>query len=132
MSKKKKLFLLFSHQPTPEQLVDARVSLGVESIVEMPGELREIWHQIPPDAEAVDSFLGPVKEWLVKNSRQGDIALIQGDFGATYLMVNFVGELGLVLVYSTTTRRACEKVQKDGSVKTEHVFRHRRFRVYGS
>ncbi len=130
--KEKKLFLLFSHHPTADQLSDARASFGVESIFEMPGALKEIWKQIPPDTDAIEPLLRPVKKWLIENSSQGDIALIQGDFGAAWLLVKFAMGLGILPVYSTTTREASEIQLPDGSVRIEHLFRHCRFRVYGN
>ncbi len=130
--KDKKLFLLFSHKSTWEQLTDAGRSLGVESVVDMPEDLKKIWKQIPPDTQAINPLLEPVKNWLLKQSKCGDFALIQGDFGATWLMVNYTLKNGLVPVYSTTERRASETLHQDGTITTEHVFQHRRFRLYGN
>ena len=57
--------------------------------------------------------------------------LIQGDFGACFLMVNFALEKGFVPVYSTTKREVAEQYPEDGSVKMTHRFEHRMFRRYG-
>jgi hypothetical protein len=57
--------------------------------------------------------------------------LIQGDFGATFLMVNFAFEKGLIPIHSTTEREATEELQPDGSVRLSHRFLHKRFRKYG-
>jgi hypothetical protein len=43
--------------------------------------------------------------------------LIEGDFGACYLMVRFALEKGLVPLYSTTRREAEERYDADGSVR---------------
>jgi hypothetical protein len=55
----------------------------------------------------------------------------QGDFGATYLMVRFALEQGLIPIYATTRRKAREESQADGAVKLTHHFQHQTFRKYG-
>lgn len=124
------LFLIFNHQFTPQQDADARASLGVERVETMPTEIRQIWGNVPPDLSEIGGYLTPVKDWLAGHSRAGDFVLIQGDFGATCLMVRFALELGLIPVYSTTRREAIEEHQTDGSVRMTHHFRHVRFRRY--
>ena len=124
------LFLLFNHTLTPAQQEDARTSLGVNKIVRLPDELKEIWEAIPPDLSEVVHILDPVKNWLNVSARQGDYVLIQGDFGACYIIVNFAFESGLIPVYSTTQREAVEKVFQDGSINLTHRFNHRIFRRY--
>ncbi len=56
--------------------------------------------------------------------------LIQGDFGACHIMVNFAFYLGLVPCYSTTAREVIEKPLQDGAITVTHNFRHIRFRRY--
>jgi len=63
---------------------------------------------------------------------ENDYVLIQGDFGACYIIVNFAFEIGLIPIYSTTRRAAVEKHENDGSVKLIHQFNHQMFRKYGS
>ncbi len=126
------LYLLMNHKITEVQMADARRSLGVDRIVEMPQELAALWSQIPPDLDAIEPFLEPVRSWLAANASPGDYALIQGDFGACYLMVTFAFTRGLVPVYSTTTREAVENHHPDGTVELAHRFRHRLFRRYGA
>ena len=79
----------------------------------------------------MNEFLKPVREWLAEVAAMADFVLIQGDFGATCLMVAFANNLGLTPVYSTTYREATETHQSDGSVTLTHQFRHCRFRTYG-
>lgn len=125
------LFLLFNHQFTPEQDADARASLGVNRVVKLPEDLQAIWAAIPPDAADIAPYLAPIKAWLAHEAQPDDYALIQGDFGATYLMVRFAFEHGLRPVYATSRREAQEIHQPDGSITLVHHFRHRRFRLYG-
>jgi hypothetical protein len=124
------LFLLFNHILTQAQEEDARTSLGVKKIVGLPDGLKEIWEAIPPEMNEIKHVLHPLKNWLAVSARQGDYVLIQGDFGACYIMVNFVFESGLIPVYSTTQREAVEKVLQDGSINLTHKVNHRIFRKY--
>lgn len=125
------LFLIFNHHFTPTQEADARASLDVDRIVVMPDDIRRVWGNVPPDLPGIGEYLTPVRNWLSRNAEAGDYVLVQGDFGATYLMVGFALEAGFLPVYSTTSREAVEEHQPDGSVRMTHRFRHVRFRQYG-
>ena len=125
------LYLIFNHQITDLQRRDAIKSLGVERIVEMPTHLKHLWRNIPPDLPDIKGHITPVMEWLSTRAVQGDFALIQGDYGACYILVQFAFERGLVPIYSTTFREAIEECQEDGSITLKHVFRHCIYRRYG-
>jgi len=116
---------------TKEQIADAQLSLGVITMVEMPDNLKELWRQISPLPTGISKMLEPLRQWLGHSAHPSDFVLIQGDFGATWLMVDFAFKHGLVPVYSTTRREARETVEPDGSIKTEHIFQHKIFRRYG-
>jgi len=126
------LFLLFNHTITRSQEMDARASLGVRRIVSPPDSIRQIWGQVPPDLPAIGPYLGPVCAWLETEAYPGDHVLIQGDFGACWLMVQFAFENKLIPVYATTAREALEEHQADGTIKIIHHFMHRMYRIYGA
>lgn len=115
------LLLLFNHTLTADQELDARASLGVSRIVEPPDAVRVLWADVPPDLPGLDTLLAPVRLWLQTEGIKGDYVLIQGDFGATYLMVRFALELELIPVYATTRRSADEEVQPDGTIQLIHL-----------
>jgi hypothetical protein len=125
------LFLLFNHQFTPAQHQAAREELGVRQVVSLPPRLQDLWGQMPPEVPALRDYLEPVRVWLAAAARPGDYVLVQGDFGATYLMVGWAREQGFIPVYATTSREAVEEHRPDGSVKMVHYFQHQRFRRYG-
>ncbi|MDM8537378.1 CRISPR-associated protein Csx20 [Desulfobacterales bacterium HSG17] len=125
------LYLLFNHQITPDQELDARTSLKVENIITMPPEIQDIWSQVPPDLDGISDVLAPVKSWLSSVSSPGDYVLVQGDFGACFIMVNAAFDLRLIPVYATTKRAVTEELQPDGSLKITRRFKHQRFRKYG-
>lgn len=125
------LFLLFNHTITRAQEMDARANLGARRIVSPPDSIRRIWGQVPPDLPAIGPYLAPVRDWLATEAGPGDFVLIQGDFGACWLMVQFAFENKLIPVYATTEREALEEHQADGSIKIIHHFMHRMYRRYG-
>ena len=125
----KQLFLLFSHTLTPTQELDAKESLGVTHIVALPKELQNLWSNIPPTLERLSDYLAPLKEYIRDKSKEGDVVLIQGDFGGCYEMVNYVKSLGLTAVHSTTKRDVVEKTV-DGKVEKFSRFEHVIFRLY--
>ncbi len=125
----KKMILFFSHSLTQAQRVDAKKSLEVENFLALPGELQQLWSNIPPYLEDLDSYLKPLKEYLLDNLKSGDVVLVQGDFGATCNIVSFVKSLGGVAVYATTKRDVKERVV-DGKVVKSSVFEHIIFRRF--
>ncbi|MBU4186046.1 MAG: CRISPR-associated protein Csx20 [Desulfobacteraceae bacterium] len=125
------LFLIFNHEITPVQESDARGSLGIQQIICLPPDLKTLWRQVPPDLAEISNYLEPVKNWLASAAEKNDYVLIQGDFGACFIMVNFAFEIGLIPIYSTTDREATEEYKQNGVVKLMHQFRHRIFRKYG-
>jgi len=125
------LVVLFNHTLTAPQEADARAGLGVEGIVEPPEDIRKAWANVPPEPDGLSGYLAPVFAWLEATARPQDFVLVQGEFGATFLLVRFCLEHGLVPVYSTTRREAVEDHRPDGSVVVRHVFSHVRFRCYG-
>lgn len=125
------LFLLFNHRCTAAQKDAAQEQLGVTGIITLPPELQQLWSQIPPDRPALAPYLEPVQSWLAAQAQAGDYVLIQGDFGATFLMVRFALNHDLIPVYATTSRQAIEEHLPDGAVKMVHRFQHQMFRKYG-
>ena len=69
------------------------------------------------------------KDFLRENSHYGDVALIQGDFGAVYQMINFSKSIGLTTVYSTTNRLT-EETYENGRTIKKSIFEHVMFREY--
>jgi hypothetical protein len=125
----KKMILLFSHTLTLAQKKDAEISLGIEKFVSLPKELQTLWSNVPSELEELKEYLEPIKSYLKDELKKEDLVLIQGDFGATYYMVNVVKALGFKAVHSTTKRNVVEKVIENKIVKTS-LFEHVRFRAY--
>jgi len=125
------LIVIFNHALTDDQIEDARRTLAIHEIILPPEAMNRVWSQIPADLEGLDAYLDGVRAWLAASARPGDFVLVQGDFGATYLLVRFSLQSGYIPVYSTTTRQANEQRLPGGEVRMTHDFRHRIFRRYG-
>lgn len=125
------LFLIFNHRFSIQQETAARKQLRIERIIPLRAALQKLWSQIPPDLLELRPYLLPLQDWLAAQARPGDYVLIQGDFGASYLMVDFAFAQRLIPVYATTCRQAVEEHQPDGTVKMTHHFQHQIFRKYG-
>lgn len=125
----KKMFLLFSHTLTSEQKEDAQGSLGVEEFVTLPSDLQGLWSNVPATLDDLSDYLEPLQSYFKNNLQTDDVVLVQGDFGATFTMVNELKSLGARVVHATTQRDVVEKTVDNKIIKTS-VFKHVRFRSY--
>jgi hypothetical protein len=125
-----KLLLLFSHQLTEDQVKDAKATLNITEFIPLSSDLENLWKNIPATKPSLNDYLEPIRKWMKGHTDPGDYVMIQGDFGAVYLMVNFAFSIGLIPIYSTTEREVVEKSMPDSTVRSERVFKHRMFRKY--
>ena len=125
-----KMLLLLSHKLTEDQKEDANTALGVREFLALPDNLQNLWMQIPPTKPLLSEYLEPIRSWINENAGHSDYVLIQGEYGAVYLMVNYAFSVGLIPVYATTKRMVVEKQMPDNVVKSERVFKHKMFRRY--
>jgi hypothetical protein len=125
------LHLLFNHLLTDNQAEQAGIELGIKRITEPPADISRCWANIPPEPESIRDILKPVFSWIDKTAAKGDFLLVQGDFGACYLVLEHLSGTGVIPVYATTKRQAVEQRLDDDTVQLTHRFRHVRFRKYG-
>jgi len=125
------LYLLFNHLLTDNQAERARLELGVNQIHKPPAEVSRCWANIPPEPESISDILKPVFSWIDRSVSTNDFLLVQGDFGACYLVLEHIRGSGVVPVYATTRRQAVEQHLDDNTVQLTHTFSHVRFRKYG-
>jgi hypothetical protein len=122
----KTMFVLISPPMTDNQRTDAVERFGVEGFLFLD---TSAWSKIPADAESVLPYIEGSEKSLREAAKPGDILFVQGDFGATFAMVQFAYRLGMIPVYATTERLAKEQV-KGNDVITTRIFNHVRFRMY--
>lgn len=96
----------------------------------MPENLKNLWGNINPTGDLTSEYFKDIIAFIEVNGKKGDIVLVEGDFGATYIMVNWCIENGFIPVYSTTERVYSLKKSVDGKIINRHVFEHVRFRRY--
>lgn len=125
----KKMILLFSHKLSKSQCLEAQRKLGVTEFIALPKELQKIWSNVDADIESIVEILLPIKQFLLENTTENDIVLIQGDFGTVYNMINFCKQNKLIPVYATTKRNTIEYIKNNKNFK-ESIFEFRRFRKY--
>ena len=125
----KKMFLLFSHHLTDNQISDAKQNYNIEKFVSLPIHLQNIWRNISPYSNTITSSIKEIIEFLDKNATENDFVLIQGDFGATCIMVNYSFRNNLIPIYSTTKRISYETTQNE-SVNKLSMFKHVKYRQY--
>ena len=129
MNSEANMILIFSHDLTATQIDDARKSLGVSEFIKMPKALQDKWSNIPPELSNLDEFIAEFKNFIKTNAKIGDVALVQGDFGATSSIVNFCKKNGIKAIYATTKRTIKESIVGDKVVKNS-IFEHVKFREY--
>jgi len=125
----RKLFVLMNHALTEEQEKEARQSMGVKEILSPPGAVSKLWATVPPELDLGPHDLLHVFEWL-EDAKEGDLVLVQGEFGATFIVVDWCLDRSLVPVYATSKREVLEERMPDGEVKRVARFKHVRFRRY--
>ena len=121
-----KTFFTLNHTLTSEQEEDARKNLNVDKFINITDAM---WSDIDPSEKSVIKFVEAYKDKLKKQAKAGDVLLVQGDFGATYNMIRFAKNMGLIAVYATTNRIVSEQVE-NGKVVIKREFKHARFREY--
>ncbi|MHA1682884.1 MAG: CRISPR-associated protein Csx20 [Promethearchaeota archaeon] len=127
---KPRMFLCFSHQLTPEQIAGARTQLNVTNFIPFPPKIEDLWKTIPPHGESIQEYVEPVIEWITNNGHLNDYILVQGDYGATYLIVTEALSLGMIPIYATTNRTVEREIKPNGSIVTKRTFKHVQFRSY--
>ena len=120
----KKLVLLFSHQLTEQQEIEAKNSLKCNEILYLPKELKEKWQNL-----GIKKNLEEFKKFLDKVTSKEDYVLIQGEWGATYDMINYCKGKNLIPIYSSTKREVEERKNGEEIVKVSK-FVHRGFINY--
>lgn len=123
-----KTFCLLNHALTQKQIAELKTQFHSENIVYPPEELAQKWAQISPE-ESNGEVVFAVAKWLENNAVSGDLFVVQGEFGATFAVVDYALKNALVPLYATTKRIAKEK--RDGeTVHREYIFEHVRFKKY--
>lgn len=125
-----KFFNITSHIMTEGQVADAKATLKVEEVVNMPDDLKKIWGQVPPTADTaeVKRHLQPVLDWLEQQVSVGDFCMVAGSRTAV-AFVDLQIRSKAQAVESCTERKVRETANPDGTVTKTAVFEHVRYRI---
>lgn len=123
----KKLFLLFSHKLTNDQINDAKDRLNIIEYRYLPDNLQNIWSNIPEDDENIEMLF---MDYIKENASIGDYILIEGEYGIVYKMVKWSIENNYIPIYSYTKRQYKSITLEDGTVENRHYFKHIKFKEY--
>lgn len=128
-TRNRRMLLIFSHELTSIQKENAVIQFEISEFLTLPSELQKKWSNVPPDLEDLQEYLSDIFKWIDTNAERGDYALVQGDFGVTYMTVNYCLTKGIIPVYSTTKRRVQEEKNGD-KILALREFEHVMFRKY--
>ncbi len=128
-STEKQMLLIFSHKLTARQRQEIIEKFKISKFIKPDPDLLNKWANIPPDLENLKEYLADIIKWIDCSGKPGDYALIQGDFGATVLIVDYCISKGITPVYATSQRKVIE--EKSGeTIKISREFKHMMFREY--
>ena len=124
-----KTFCLLNHQLTPKQLEELEVEFQSTKVICPPEVLARKWSQIHPQ-ESREEVLQAIVRWLQDNhAQEGDLFVLQGEFGCTFTLVDYALRQGMVPLYATTLRIAKE-TRNGEQVHREYLFQHSGFKRY--
>ena len=118
-----------SHDMSDIQKNDAYENLKVTKIIEAPPNIKKIWGNIEPISDLNTVKLDEIVSWIKENSNKQDYVLVQGEFGATFYIVDYCFKNNLIPVYATSIRRV-EETRQGEKVITNRVFVHEGYRRY--
>lgn len=123
----KKLYLLFSHKLTTDQINDAKDKLNIKEYIYLPKDLQKIWSNIPEDDKSIEELF---MDYIKRNASIGDYILIEGEYGIVYKMVNWTIKNNYIPIYSYTKRHYESVILDDGTIENRHYFKHIKFKKY--
>jgi hypothetical protein len=125
------IYCLLNHPLTPRQEAELQNSFGAGQINYPPPGIKELWSKIPTARELTRVHLEPFTSWL-KEAAPGDAVVLQGEFNATFTLVDFTLRKGLIPVCAVTECVSQEKREGEIGQKSS-IFEHicfRRYRYY--
>jgi hypothetical protein len=121
-------YCLLNHQLTENQIAELASDFGVETIVYPPEALSAMWSNVPTEKSLPPSWFAPFTRWL-STAEQGNLAIIQGEFGAVFALTDYALRHGLITVHAVT-RRVSREIREGEVIRKNYVFEHVCFRPY--
>lgn len=124
----KRAFCLLNHILTEKQVSELKEKFGVKTIVYPSESLSKKWSQIPATPKIDTNVISSTVQWL-SVAQPDDILIVQGEFGSTFVLVDYALKNALVPVHAVTKRVSEEKLIENRIIK-QHIFEHVCFRKY--
>ncbi|MBT3217819.1 MAG: TIGR02221 family CRISPR-associated protein [Proteobacteria bacterium] len=125
-----KMVNITNHRLTPDQVEDARNSMGIKEVLELPPELKEAWATVPLDTAGMLAVVSTVFDWVWNKTSKNDVILVQGEYGATFALVSHLNAAHRRTVHATSKREVTERQNEHDSTETIRHFVHRGYRDY--
>jgi hypothetical protein len=93
-----------------------------------PADIAALWSNIPTERELDKADLAPFVVFLTP-AKSGDVVVLQGEFSASFLLVDFCLQNNLAPI-SAVTRRVAQEIREGEVVHRSYVFEHVCFRKY--
>ena len=127
----RRALIVMNHVLSDEQIADLRENWGATEILYLPKHLKDLISQIPPDLGELKTYIKPLLDYINEILKPGDLLIIAGEPGATFLIVNYALSKKYIPIYATTRREIIEEKLDNGKVHITRTFKHVRFRKYG-
>lgn len=125
----KKTFCLLNHTLTKNQLAELKEKFASQEIIYPTEEIKNLWSQISPEKDSAE-IIEAVVSWLkTVGAKDGDLFIIQGEFGSTFMLVDYALKNHLVPIYATT-KRISKEMRNGEKVQREYIFEHVQFKMY--
>lgn len=124
----KTAFCLINHQLTEKQTTELKEKFDIQNIVYPTPEITRNWAQIPATEELDNNIITSVITWLY-NAKEGDVLIVQGEAGASFMIVDYALKHKLIPVHAVSVRVSRE-VNIGELIQKQNVFEHVCFRKY--
>ena len=124
-----KSFCLLNHELTANQVKELTGEYGASEIVYPDSDLKKAWSQVAACREIDRGLIARVISWL-SAAGPGDALVVQGEFGATFMVVDYALKHKLLPLHAVTERIASEE-RNGEKVSRKYLFEHVCFRKYG-
>jgi len=130
MNNNKKLIVVMSHSISEDQVTDAKLELGVDTVEQMTGDVADACKAIDPNAsfqqirglaaDVVGTAFGMDATHI---SVMGEPALVTAAY-------EFAQHNGMTFIQSTSERVSQDIPQEDGTIKKISMFKHVQWRIW--
>ena len=123
-----KVYCLLNHELTEKQIAELKMEFNCEEIVYPTEDVKNIWSQISTSKILDKEIISKITTWL-QTAKKDDVLIVQGEFGSTFMIVDYALKNGLIPVHAVT-KRIAKETREGEIVHRAYVFEHVCFRKY--